>query len=83
MGTLIVSEPTLKLSLTNGVTLNEYSWWSNLANTFTPIVAWEQIPSKGSHSPEYLACGQINLNAVLRPPRPMSGYNRNLTLQEQ
>ena len=31
----MVSEPTLKLSLTNGLTLNEYSRWSNLASTFT------------------------------------------------
>ena len=31
----MVSEPTLKLSFTNGVTLNEYSWWSNLAEIFT------------------------------------------------
>ena len=31
----MVSEPTFRLSFTNILTKNEYSWWWNLANTFS------------------------------------------------
>ena len=83
MGNSIVLEPTLKLSLTNCVTLNEFSWWSNLANTFTSTccVGTDSLELK----PFTRICSfwPVELKAVLDPPRPMSGYNRNLRLQEQ
>ena len=71
------------LSFTNGLTLNDWSWLSK-AHAFTSkycCVATDSIKLKPfSRTSSYFP---FILKTVRDLPRPLSGYNRNRTLQEQ